>query len=452
MIRTRSVRAALSPRAGLCIAAALLLSACGGGFLGISESPEPPLPGERIPLRETQSESAVDPAALASYSQLPPPVALQNWTHVNGVATHAPGHIAGPAGLNLAWSADVGEGDDDARITSGPIVAEGLVFVIDGEATVTATSTTDGGRRWEADLAPEGESGQDGFGGGLAYSDGVVFASTGFGEIVALSAANGTELWRRGLGAPMRAAPAADGGRVFAVTRDNGAFALSAADGSVMWRIQGSAGTLGLLGGASPAVVGDALIIPFASGEVVAVRSSSGARVWTEVLSSGRRGAARSVINDITSDPVIAGQGVFAANQSGVTVGIEGRAGRRVWERRFGAVGPVWVIDDTLYAITDDARVVRLRALTGETIWETPLPAFADPDDREEAIAYAGPVVAGGKVYLSSSEEGLLRLDAVSGARLTSEDEIGDGSSLAPVIAGGTLYLLSDSGRLFAYR
>lgn len=452
MSRTRSDRAATPLSAALVLASGLILSACGGGFLGVSESPEPPLPGERISLREIPTDDAVEPAVASSYTQLPPVVTLTDWTHVNGVPTHAPGHIAGPSGLNLAWSADVGDGDDSARITSAPIVAGGSVFVIDGEGLVTASSTTDGKQRWEAELAPEGEDGEDGFGGGVAYANGVVFAATGFGEVVALSASDGSELWRRGLGAPMRAAPTVDGGRVFAVTRDNGAFALSAADGSLLWRMQGSAGTLGLLGGASPAVVGEALILPFASGEVMAVRASSGARVWTEVLSSGRRGAARSIINDITSDPVIAGQGIFAANQSGVMVGVEGRNGRRVWERRFGAVGPVWVIGDTLFAITDDARVVRLRALSGETIWETPLPAFADPDSREDVIAYAGPVVASGKVYVASSEEGLLRLDAISGSRITTEDEIGDGSTLSPVIAGGTVYLLSDAGRLYAYR
>ncbi len=452
MSRTRSDRAARPVNVALVLASGLILSACGGGFLGISDSPEPPLPGERISLREIPTESDVDPVVASGFAQLPPPVTLNDWTHVNGVPTHAAGHIIGPSGLNLAWSADVGDGDDSARITSAPIVAGGSVFVIDGESVVTATSTTNGKRRWEVELAPEGEDGEDGFGGGVAYANGVVFASTGFGEVVALSASDGSELWRRGLGAPMRAAPTVESGRVYAVTRDNGAFALSAADGSLQWRIQGSAGTLGLLGGASPAVIGEAVILPFASGEVMAVRASTGARVWSEVLSSGRRGAARSIINDITSDPVIAGQGVFAANQSGVMVAVEGRGGRRVWERRFGAVGPVWVIGDTLFAVTDDARVVRLRALSGETIWETPLPAFADPDDREEVIAYAGPVVASGKVYVASSEEGLLRLDAASGARIESEDEIGDGSTLSPVIAGGTVYLLSDSGRLFAYR
>ncbi len=451
MSRICSARAAKSTRAGLTLALGLLLSAC-GGFLGDTETPDPPLPGERIPLRETRSEGVVDPTVVAGLSQLPPAVALTDWTHVNGIPSHAPGHLAGPSSLRLAWSADAGYGSDDAPITAAPIVASGVAYVLDGEAVVTAISTTDGARRWEVDLAPEEEGGEDGFGGGVAFENGVIYAATGFGEIIALAATDGAELWRRRLDAPMRAAPTVENGRVFAVTRDNGAFAISAADGTILWRIQGSSGTLGLLGGASPAVTGEALILPFASGELMAVRASSGARVWAEVLSSGRRGTARSVINDITGDPVIAGQGIFAANQSGLTIAIEGRAGRRVWERRFGAVGPVWVVGETVFAVTDDARVVRLRALTGETIWETPLPAFADPDDREEAIAYAGPVVAGGKVYVSSSEEGLIVLDAVDGARRTFDDELGDGSSLPPIVVGGAVYLLSNSGRLYAFR
>ena len=269
MSRTCSTRAARPFSAGLALALGLVLSACGTGFFGISESPEPPLPGERVSLRETGPEVALDQASAAAYSQLPAPVAIADWTHVNAVPTHAPGHLVGPSSLNLAWSADVGDGDESARITSAPIVANGLIYVIDGEGVVTATSASDGSRRWEADLAPEGEGGEDGFGGGVAYADGVVFAATGFGEVVALTASDGAELWRRPLGAPMRAAPTVSNGRVHVVTRDNGAFTLSAEDGSVIWRMQGSAGTLGLLGGASPAAVADALILPFASGEVM---------------------------------------------------------------------------------------------------------------------------------------------------------------------------------------
>ena len=61
--------------------------------------------------------------------------------------------------------------------------------------------------RAEVDLSPEGEKGKEGFGGGLAADGGMIFATTGFGEIIAVSATSGEILWRQSFGAPFRAAP-----------------------------------------------------------------------------------------------------------------------------------------------------------------------------------------------------------------------------------------------------
>ena len=58
---------------------------------------------------------------------------------------------------------------------------------------------------------------------------------------------------------------------------------------------------------------------------------------------------------------------------------------------------------------------------------------------------------AGGRVLVTSSEGRLMAFDPVSGDRLA-EVIIDGGASRGPIVAGGTIYVLSDDARLYAFR
>ena len=215
------------------------------------EEDEEILPGERIPVRATIEERLTPPAARAQLEALPAPVSNAEWTQRNGGPTHALGHLAADSSLSPIWSSDIGDGGgSDSVLTSAPVVGGGQVFTLDASSTVKAFSATGGAQAWSVSVAPEGESGSDGFGGGLAYEDGRLFVTTGFGETIALDANNGGEIWRQRVGAPLRAAPSVANGIVVSIARDNTAFGYSAADGAVRWRVSGAASGAGGRGGA----------------------------------------------------------------------------------------------------------------------------------------------------------------------------------------------------------
>lgn len=424
---------------------ALTLSGC--GYFDDEER----LPGERIPVRATPEDEVISPELAAEIGALTPATANSDWPQVNGAPTHAPGHLAAPASLSVAWRADIGGGGE--QLTATPVVAEGRVYTLDDKSTVSAFSTGGGALSWRVDLTPENEGSDDGFGGGLAYEKGLLFVTTGFGDVVALNASTGTEIWRQRMTAPVRAAPSVQNGIVIAISRDNTAFGFSADDGSVRWRVQGAGlRSAGNYGGASAAISpGGVAIVPFASGELVAVRATSGQRLWTDVASGSRRGLASSVISDISADPVILGVAVIAGNMSGQLIATDGRNGGRGWTREFGAMGPVWADGQTIWLVTDRAELKRLSGLQGSTMWTTALPRYEDEEDREDVITYGGPVLAGGRLLVTSSDGELLSFDPVTGEQLSSV-EISGLSGIAPVVAGGVVYVITLSGDLVALR
>ena len=428
-----------------------ILLVLGGALAGCGWfDDEDRLEGERIRIRD-RIASQLDQRTVQGE---PIPAAVRNdaWTQTNATATHAAGHLQGPSSPSLAWRADAGSGgDNEGSITSAPIVIGGRVFTLDGESQLSAFDASSGSVAWRVDLAPEGEDGEDGFGGGLAADGNVVFATTGFGEILAISAASGEIRWRYKATAAFRAAPAVAGGTVVAVTRDNLAVALSAATGDVIWRIAGITSQAGLLGGASPAISGGLVVLPFGSGEIIGAQIASGRQVWSAILGGARRGLARSAIADVTGDPVIAGRIVVAANQSGRIVAIDGQTGRRGWTRSIGSIGPIWAAGQSIYLMSDTSELMRLSLETGRTIWRTEVAAYEDPEDKEDPIAYSGPVLVGGRILVTDSLGNLLTFNASTGAPVETID-LSSGSTNGAVVANGTVYILGSDGTLQAFR
>ena len=408
------------------------------------------LPGDRVRIRDARAQNA--DLARAQAETIPAAVRNTDWTQTNGRANHASGHLLAPSNLTLAWRADVGSGDDSSgTITSSPIVIGGRVFAIDSRSQLSAFDLQGGAVAWRTELTPEGEDGDDGFGGGLAAQGDQIFATTGFGEILAISAASGEILWRYRSPAAYRAAPAVSQSTVIAVNRDNEAVALSASTGDVIWRRAGISSDAGLLGGASPAIQGRLVVLPFASGEIMGIDFASGRQIWNAVLGGGRRGLARAAIADVTGDPVIAGRAVVAGNQSGRIVAIDGETGRRGWTRSIGSIGPIWAAGQSVYFVSDTSELVRLSIQNGQTVWRTEMAVYEDPDDREDPIAYSGPVLAGGNVLVTDSLGNLLTFSPDTGEPREMIDR-SSGTTTGPVVASGTLLILSDNGILQAFR
>src|SRR5690606_7328644 len=137
--------------------------------------------------------------------------------------------------VSAAWRADIGEGNaDGARLLAQPVVAEGRVYTLDAVSRVAAFDAQSGRELWRRDLAPEDDD--DGYyGGGVAYADGQLFVTTGFGLIASLDAGSGELRWEDKQPVPIHSAPTVAGGRVFAITIENEIRALAAQDGRLLW-------------------------------------------------------------------------------------------------------------------------------------------------------------------------------------------------------------------------
>ena len=290
-----------------------------------------------------------------------------------------------------------------------------------------------------------------GFGGGVAFDDGKLFVTTGFGAVIALDAHDGHVLWKTALDVPIVDAPTANGGRVFVCTQDNHFYAIAEADGRKLWDHQGIAESAGVLESTSPAVAGDFVVAPYSSGELFAIRVENGRPAWNDMLTRSGNVTALSELDDIAGRPVIDREMVFAISHSGIMAAINLNTGDRVWTRDIGGIQTPWVAGDFLYVVTTDGQLLCLQRKDGRVKWIHQLQRWQDMEKKEDAIVWSGPVLVSDRLILVSSDGHAISISPYTG-KLLGRMEIPDGTYIAPVVANGTMYLLTNNAQLVAMR
>lgn len=463
----RSLRLTLVRSAGL--ACLLALGACSTvesiteSIFGEKEVTR--VPGQRISLMPRGQESlAQDPAFAGMAVPIPAAVSVGSWPNPGGTPENIVGNTDASLNFGVAWSTSIGVATSaDSAITASPIVAQGMVFTLDAAVGVKAVSVETGGEVWSTSLAVEdtssdwyffssgGDSADEGYGGGLAYADGRLYVTTGFGEVVALDSSNGSRLWTKKTGSPFHTAPTARDGRVYVVNRENRMWALDGATGGELWNHEVFAESAGVLASTSPAASSDIVVIPYTNGDIYAVRANNGRPVWNDSLTRTGQADSLSAINDIAGRPVIDGNLVFAISHAGRFVAIDIRTGERVWQRDLAGVQTPWVAGAFVYVVGMDGVVYCFEKTTGRVAWSTYLGRWQDEERKEDAVEWSGPLMANGHLVLTATDGRVVVLAASTGA-VAQVYERGVGSIIAPIAAGGALFILDDDGDLTAYR
>lgn len=395
-----------------------------------------------------------EPANRVEPIRLAAPVRNADWAQRMGGPQHLMPPLALGASLTQAWEAPIGKADDKRHaITAEPVVAGGRIYTIDSRSTVTATSTS-GQTLWTADLTPPGESPDAATGGGLAYGAGHLFVTTGFGDLVALDPASGKAVWQQRFHAAASGTPTVEGGIVYLVTKDSNAWAIDAATGKIRWQQNSTQSVAGVPGAAGPALSARFAILPFPSGQLVGVLKPGGAQIWATVIAGARLGQGYAAIGDITGDPVVAGDTIYVGNATGGVMALDVNTGDMKWSAPEGVMSPVWPAGGSVFLVSDQAKLIRLDAATGERIWAVQLPYYVPvkkAKNRRDIFPDYGPILAGGRLLVASGDGQILSFDPASGKQVGSV-AMAAGAASEPVVADGVLYVVTTDGKLRAFR
>ena len=317
--------------------------------------------------------------------------------HADGdTADHEP-DLSEPV-VTLLWQVPTGH-----PASGAPTITGTGVFLGGTDGVIRGFAKTDGYQIWRFRATPDEPAYV------RASADGVVYATTGGGMVVAVDAGTGKEKWRRTTDTTFDAPPAIGRVRVFAAGRDSRVYsyringrslrtdrtgedtlttptvikdaAVVASTDERLYVLPGGyvqqKPRIGRPAG-GPVAAGDAACTPLTDGSVRCVRTTDG-DVLPKIVLPGT----------MLSAPASDGKLLFAAGANGAVGAWDPETGERRWltpERSAGA-GQLARHKERVVVTYPDGRLIGLDAADGRQLWEVTLPDRFDTAPRIDDMA-----------------------------------------------------------------
>jgi outer membrane protein assembly factor BamB len=316
-------------------------------------------------------------------------------------------------------------------------VDKGVVFAASDKGDVLASQWDTGRRVWLTKLKLP-------LSAGPSAGAGMVVLGSSKGIVVALDGATGRELWRTGLNSELLSAPAITEKAVVVRSVDGRLHGIDAHDGRELWAVEQQVPRLSLRGTATPVIAKEVAISGFDNGKVMAVSLNSGDTLWDAALASPHGRTELDRLVDVDSAVRVVGDNVFAAGFQGRTAMLALDSGQVWWAHDMSSYRGMAVDDDNLYVTQSDGIIVALRQRDGSELWR---------NDKLKLRRLTTPVLTSTAVVVADFRGYLHWLDKTTG-KLVSRQRVAKKEliSNAPVAVGDTVVVLTDRGRMVAYR
>ena len=402
--------------------------------------------GERVAVLPEHSDIQVTLAGQKPF--IPDPIMNSDWGQAGGLAFRDVGNLVGPEKLTIKWKTDIGDViDGTSESIAQPVIFAGQIYVMTANLELVALKTEDGSELWRKSLSQDEDVNSRG--GGIVAEGGFVFVTTGTGLIYGLSAKDGKELWKVDNRVPFANAPTLFNGKLYVIDRDNRLQVFDALSGRSLWDYRALPEVASYPYVASPSVIGDVIIAPFTSGEIVAIDGKSAKAAWGRNIIGSSLDASAGKFNTIAAHPVISQQKVFVSVPSGLLVALGGANGKIIWQHEVALDRTPLSAGNALFAIDTKDRLIAFRKDDGGIYYISQLPSYEDPEDKEGPISWGAPLMVDNKLVLFSDIGMAVQLDPMTGKII--EQTSAASTHIDPSIAKGVLYMLAKNGTLYAY-
>ena len=368
------------------------------------------------------------------------------WTTPRGGAANS-GSVASvdivPQGVER-WRLEIG-----AEINSSPTIDNGRIFVTTLDSRILAYSTEDGSLIWE-------QQGPGPMDAAPIVADDRLYITFRNSRLAALEADTGEVIWESVISNPLFSWAGVSDGSVYVACQNGVIQAFDAGTGEKRWEIDTDDGMV-----SPPSVSEGMVIIPTRGREVLFLVGETGQTRLSYVVPGTVEGAAavshgtaalgdsRGFVRAVDiraqnlplektvlrfwSQFYIWGLAPFPPAQSGT-----------MWTRSIRE--EVWadaaIAGNRAYFATREGNVYAFTLSGGQQLWKTAL--------GDEPTWTGSPTVVNTVLYIGSESGTFYALDAVSGEHLWNLD-LGDSISSSPAYADGKLFVMTDSGTLYAF-
>jgi len=334
------------------------------------------------------------------------------------------------------WTTGLGGDSERLRLALRPAIVDGVLYAASHNGEVVAVNPQNGRRSWAVKTKRP-------LSAGPAVAGGLLVVASSDGDVIALEADSGKERWRRAIGSEVLASPLILEDNVVIRTVDGHLESMASADGTQRWSLNEQVPRLSLRGTAPPVFAAGRIIAGFDSGKVLAVDPRSGEVLWDTVVNAPRGRTELERLADIDAPVHVSGDDVFVAGFQGRVAMLALDSGQIWWARDASSYRGFALDERYLYLTNADGVVVAMRRSDGAVQWE---------QDAMKRRGLTAPAIDGDALVVGDFEGYLHWLDRSSGEIVARQKTDGERITNAAVVADAGVFVQTDSGKVLAFR
>ena len=366
------------------------------------------------------------------------------WSQSGSTGQNLIPHIKTGEKIDKVWTTDIGTGLSSNRWTMAePVVANRIIYALDADFNLSAIRLRTGKKIWKIKLPLSNPTAVRTV--GLAYSYEKLFAVSGNGTVICVDL-DGKVIWEKNLKQAIRSTPTIYRNKLYLLTANNQLIALNTKNGAEISRYKGMPVDTNLLGMGPPAMYKNKVVVPFSNGEVIAFNTDTDNIIWTEFISSSRTFNHISDLTHILASPVIEDNIVYLIGNANKMGAYNLNNGTQIWSQPMGGNNTPALSGNALFMINNQNILMALDKKTGKIFWDKTLISH----NPEKMVSWKGPLLAGNKAIVVSSEGDILFFDLKTGD-LKRQIET-DGIIVSPIAVNETVLFLTNDAELSAYK
>ena len=349
------------------------------------------------------------------------------------------------------WKKNNGVGTDEQYLKLAPVIDNQRLYVVDSAGNVGAMDATNGKRLWQKKIAAsESVDGKSGWfrgndiqiTGGPGYGENMLLVGSMEGEVISLSAENGSELWRTRVSSEVLSAPQRASDIVIVRTIDGKVFGIDGDKGRRLWIYDRTVPPLTLRGTSTPAIDSGIVVTGFDGGKMAALDVRTGKLLWETSIAAARGRSELERMVDIDSQPMIVSGTVYIATFQGQVAAVQLDTGRILWSSDLSSYAGFSADEQNIYVTDENSHVWALDRFSGSVLWE---------QEDLHARAVSAPGVIGDQIVVGDLE-GYLHWISTKTGEFTARLRLCKDPVIAkPIIVGKIVYAYCSDGRLAAY-
>ncbi|WP_354625182.1 outer membrane protein assembly factor BamB [Psychromonas sp. MME2] len=344
----------------------------------------------------------------------------------------------------VAWKRSVGSGVDKYYSQLQPGIGENAIYVASRDGYVKAFSIKNGKQLWSTNFSddPHNELNRSArFSGGVTVGSDAIYIGTENAQVLAFNKQDGKLLWLVDVGGEVVAKPAYAAGKVIVHTTRGNLYALDSDTGEKLWTLNNKQPTLSLRGSSTPTIAQGGVVYGRADGFVSVALLEDGRPLWQLPVARPSGATELDRIVDVDMQPIIRNGIVYALAYNGNLVAIDLLKGEQIWARKYAGYTDIALSGTTIYLTDSRGHIFAVDYNSGAEQWMNGQLSYRD---------VTGVTVANEYIVVGDGEGYLYWIDRDDGSFVAMQKLDSDGLYMQPIATDKYLYIQTRSGDLIA--